>query len=265
VSYIPKAENAGGWACAFLQVSQSALVAASSARSTYAECELWQSGTFADRRLDLILKPLYSRLYANYATLHFRPSESSFPCEPRAFVLHRYHATVREAGETMVDDLSSLERQAQDPQACPQGQDYSSRYRSHWSGIIAVLIFCILYLPFRNHSWSWPVAIAGSYTTLTFGLALASALRYADDFFGNPRVPEYVATLLWPHALILIPVTLLAWLWFRAIPYLPHWATEARKISLWELCLIVSLVCAGLKESDWLAARIKRRAAASDN
>lgn len=38
-----------------------------------------------------------------------------------------------------------------------------------------------------------------------FAIALGLSLDYGDDFFGDPRVPEYVATLLLLHLLILAP------------------------------------------------------------
>jgi len=85
-------------------------------------------------------------------------------------------------------------------------------------------------------------------------------------FFGDGRVAEYVATLLLPHGLILVPVTFVAWLWLRAIPVLPHWMTvEGRYPSRWELCGIVSAGYAAVKEGGWLAAKIKLRFAKSED
>lgn len=119
---------------------------------------------------------------------------------------------MHEAGETMFDDLSSLENQTEDAQKPSEEEDKPARSLSRWSHVIAGLIFCLLYLPFRTHPWSWPVAIAVSYSAFVFAIALGLSLNDADDFFGDPRVPEYVATLLVPHALILVPVTFLAYL-----------------------------------------------------
>jgi hypothetical protein len=160
----------------------------------------------------------------------------------------------------MFDDLSSMENQAEETQKPSEEQDKPARSLSRWSHVIAGLIFCLLYFPFRGHPWNWPVAIAASYSAFVFAIALGLSLDYGDDFFGDPRVPEYVATLLVPHLLILAPVTLLAYLWLRAIPFLPPWMNaEGHYGSTWQLCALVLLWLAGTREGIWLSGKIKRR------
>lgn len=162
----------------------------------------------------------------------------------------------------MFDDLSSLESRTESTKEISEGEAEPSRERMRWSGLIGGGVFLVLYLLFRSHPWGWPVAIAVSYTTAAFAIALTSALKYADDFFGDVCIPKYVAQLLLPHILILLPVTFAAWLWLRAVPLLPHWMTvEGRYPSLWEYCGIVAAAYAAVSEGDWLAAKIKRRSA----
>jgi len=159
----------------------------------------------------------------------------------------------------MFDDLASLENQTEDAQKPSEEEVKPARSLSRWSHVIAGFIFCLLYFPFRAHSWGWPVAIAASYSAFVFAIALGLSLDYADDFFGDSRVPEYVSTLLLPHALILAPITYAACLWLRAIPALPHWATEVHRVSLWQLCGIVFFWFVGTREGIWFSGKIKRR------
>lgn len=160
----------------------------------------------------------------------------------------------------MSDDLLSLENQTEETQKSPEEEDRPARTLSRESHIIAILVFCLLYFPFRGHPWNWPVAIAVSYSAFVFAIALGVSLNDAADFFGDPHVPEYVAALLLPHLLILAPVTLLAYLWLRAAPILPHWlVVESRRGSLWQLCGIVFFWFVGTREGIWLSWRIKRK------
>jgi hypothetical protein len=159
-----------------------------------------------------------------------------------------------------------LENPTADPPRPSREEDRPARSLSRWSHIIAALIFCLLYFPFRRHPWSWPTAIAVSYTAFVFAIGLGLSLDYSDDFFGDPRVPEYVATLLLPHVLLLAPVTLLAYLWLRVTPMLPHWMNvEGHYGSNWQLCGIVFFWFVGTREGIWLSRKIKRRFAGRAN
>ena len=93
----------------------------------------------------------------------------------------------------MFDD--SLEGQAEDGKESAKKQDTGTSSFSRWLAFIVFLVFLLIYLPFLNHPWSWFAAIASSYTVAVFGIALDSALDFADadDFFGDSRVPRYVA------------------------------------------------------------------------
>jgi hypothetical protein len=159
----------------------------------------------------------------------------------------------------MFDDSTSLENETEDAQEPSEEEDKPARSLSRWSHVIAGLVACLLYLPFRDHPWSWPVALAVAYTVFVFAIALGLSLDDADDFFGDPYVPKCVATLLLPHGLILAPVTFLAYLWLRATPLLPHWVTEVHRLSLWQICGIVPVWFAGTREGIWMSGEIKRR------
>lgn len=136
--------------------------------------------------------------------------------------------------------------------------------RSRWCAFIASLVFFVTYLPFRHYSWILPVSIALSYSVLVFAIALGFSLNDADDFFGDPRVPKYVATLLLPHTPLVALITLAAWLWLRAIPTLPPWMnTETHYGSFWQFFGMVAMALAGVKEGNWMASKIRRRIAES--
>jgi hypothetical protein len=137
-----------------------------------------------------------------------------------------------------------------------------------WLALIAFLIFLLIYLPFQNHRWSWFAAIASSYTVAVFGIALDSVLDFADadDFFGDSRVPRYMAAILLPHALLLVPIMLGAWLWLYLKPSLPQWATlEGRKGSIWDLVGLLLVLMAAIGEGTSLGGRIRRRFGAAEN
>src|SRR5579859_5391380 len=113
----------------------------------------------------------------------------------------------------MFDDLSSLENQTEEAQTSSEDGDKPARSLSRWSHVVALLVFCLVYFPFQNHPWAWPVAIAVSYSAFVFAIAIGLSLDYADDFFGDPRIPRFVAKLLLPHAPILTVIAFAAWLW----------------------------------------------------
>ena len=162
----------------------------------------------------------------------------------------------------MLNDRSSLEGQTEDEKESAQKQDTGTGSFSRWLAFIVFLVFLLIYLPFRNHPYSWFAAIASSYTVAVFGIALDSALDFADadDFFGDSRVPRYVATLLLPHALVLIPIMLGAYLWLHLKLVLPHWITvEGRKGSLWDVVGLLLMLIASIVEGTSLGSWIKRR------
>lgn len=166
----------------------------------------------------------------------------------------------------MFDDPTRLEGPIEGEKDSSDEKDTRTKFPSGWLAIITLLVFCLLYFPFRNHFWSWFVAIAGSYSVAVFGIALGSALDDAADFFGDPRVPKYVATLLLPHILILAFLMLGAYLWLHIKPELPHWVTvEGHRGSLWEFFGELLLLIAAIKEGTWLGDWIKRRFGTGDN
>lgn len=166
---------------------------------------------------------------------------------------------LRQVAKTMFDHLPSLEKPGEAAREPSAPNDEPAEPRTNYSALLAVVVFCLLYFPIHRRPWGWPLSVAVSWSTVAFGCAFFYGLDYADDFFGDSRVPKYVAKLLLPHLLILIPVTYLAWLWLRATPFLPHWLTvTGRKGSLWELCGILLASYAAFREGVWPAGKIRR-------
>jgi hypothetical protein len=165
----------------------------------------------------------------------------------------------------LFEDSCDVGHQVKESEQLLADDDKPARSYSRYSHVIAGLVFCLLYLPFKSHSWSWPVACAVSYTTFVFAIALGLSLDDASDFFGDPRVVKYAATLLLPHALILAPVTFLWYLWLVATPLLPRWVTEVHRVSLWQLCGIVPTWFVGTREGIWMSEKFKRRRQETEN
>jgi hypothetical protein len=133
---------------------------------------------------------------------------------------------------------------------------------SMWSHVISVLAWCVVYYPFQPHPWALPFSVAVSYTAFVFSIAVGLSMNDISDFFGDLRVPRYVATLLLPHSRFLAPIMLAAYLWQRVIPMLPAWVTaRARPMPLWVMCGVVPLFYLGRNEGISMADKIKRRCA----
>ena len=162
----------------------------------------------------------------------------------------------------MFDESSESE----DTEERAEEEEKPARNWSRWSHVIAGVIFCLLYFPFRGHPWCWPVAVAVSFSVFVFAIGLGLSLDDSVDLFGDARIPEYVARLLLPHALILTPVTLVAYLWVRIMPVLPSWMTSEvpRYGSFWQLCGLVLFWFVGTREGIWLSGKIKRHRAELD-
>jgi hypothetical protein len=145
-----------------------------------------------------------------------------------------------------------------------ENQPPSELYR--WAHFPAGLAFGILIILFSGNPWRWQIAIAGGYTVYAFFFAFGSVLRNADDFLGDPRVPQYALKLMIPHILILTLVVSGVSLWFHLIPLLPSWVTsEGRKGSLWDLFGWLVLIGAGIRQGSWMAGKIKKRFAESED
>jgi hypothetical protein len=165
----------------------------------------------------------------------------------------------------MFDDLDTAETKIEREHEPSEQNEPSIRGLSRWSPAIAFVVFCFLYFPFKNYSWSWYVAFGSAYSVATFAIALGLALENFDDLTGDPRVSRYVTTLLLPHAFILAAVMLGAYLWFYLKPMLPHWATQSHggfgkwRLPLWDIFSAFLLWFAGTREGIWMAGKIKRR------
>jgi hypothetical protein len=132
--------------------------------------------------------------------------------------------------------------------------------------LIAGVVFCLLYFPFKGHSWSWQLAITLSYVVFMLCCTCGLAFKDADDFFGNLQVPRYIAALLIRQVFVLMLISLAAYLWIRLQTVLPGWAThEGRRMSLWDLLGIVLVYLVAINEASWMAAKIKQRLGESKN
>lgn len=158
----------------------------------------------------------------------------------------------------MFDDLDTAEQRTEE--SASGDQDRPSRGLWPWAHFPALLIFGVLFVALSGHPWRWYIAIGGSYTVLVFGLAFGASLTNADDFFGDSKVPLYIAKFLIPHALILALVIVGVSGWFHLRPMLPSWATrEGRRPAIWDYCGWLILACAAVWQAKWMAGRIKRR------
>jgi hypothetical protein len=161
----------------------------------------------------------------------------------------------------MFDDLDTAEQKTEGEQKrSAEDDDKPILGLSRWSHVIAGLLFCVLYFPFKSHSWSLYVAIACAYSACAFAIALGLALENLDDIFGDPRIARYVATLLVPHVPLLGLIILCTYLWLYLNGVLPTWATLwGRRPSLWSVCGMIVFWFAGTREGIWMAGKIKRR------
>jgi hypothetical protein len=166
----------------------------------------------------------------------------------------------------MFDDLDTAEQKTEEEQKLSEENDKPIRQMSLWSHVIAGIVFCLLYLPLKGHSWSLYLAAAVAYSVFAFAIAIGNALENLDDIFGDPRIPEYIATLLVPHAPILALIVFEVYLWAYFKLVLPPWMTHEHtgvvgpwKISYLDLCGVTVFWFAGTREGIWMARKIKRR------
>jgi hypothetical protein len=159
----------------------------------------------------------------------------------------------------MFDEVPGSDDWREHPHNSSEEQDKPARNLSRWSHAIAGLVFCLIYLPFQHHPWSWLVAVAVSYTVFTFAIALGLSLDDSDDFFGDSRAVRCVDAMLLPHAPILALVTLGGYEWVHIKPTLPLWITEGRKLPPWDIFGIPVVWFAGTREGMSMAGQIKRR------
>jgi hypothetical protein len=158
----------------------------------------------------------------------------------------------------MFDDLDTAEGKTADEQTSADDEGKSSWWIGRWAHVIAGVVFCLLYLPFEDRFWSWQLAITSSYVVFMLCCSCGLAFKDADDFFGNLQVPRYMGKLLIRQVVVLALVSLGAYLWFRSKAVLPAWVTqEGRRMSLWDLCGILLAYWAAVKESSWMARKIK--------
>jgi hypothetical protein len=159
----------------------------------------------------------------------------------------------------MFEDSLSIEDQTKDDQKPSEDGEKSSWWIGRWAHVITIAIFCLLYLPFQDRSWSWQVAITLSYVVFMLCCTCGLAFKDADDFFGNLQVPRYMATLLIRQVFVLVLISLGAYLWHYFKSILPAWVTHEGKVPLWDLCGIYLAYRVAVKEALWMADKIKRQ------
>jgi di/tricarboxylate transporter len=86
------------------------------------------------------------------------------------------------------------------------------------------------------------------------------AFRDSDDLFGNLKVSEYMGRLLVRQILVLVLVSITAYLWRYSKSIFPGWVTqEGRRMSLWDYFGIIVFYVVAVKEAKWMATRIKHQ------
>jgi hypothetical protein len=166
----------------------------------------------------------------------------------------------------MFEDTDATEKNTEVPAPITDDENKPPSQLYRWAHFPAILAFAILLIFFSDNPWRWQIAIAGGYTVYVFFFAFGYSLRDADDFLGDTRVPRYAAKLLIPHIFILSLIISGVSLWFHLIPLLPSWVTsEGRKESLWDLFGWLVLAGAGIRQGFWMAGKIKKRFAESED
>lgn len=123
-----------------------------------------------------------------------------------------------------------------------------------------MVFFAVLYFPLSEHFWSWQVAVTASYIVFMLCCTCGLAFRDSDDFFGNLQVSQYLGKLLIRQILILILVSLGAYVWHYMEHALPAWiAQRGRRLSLWDMFGVVIAYVVAVREASWLAQKIKHR------
>ena len=134
----------------------------------------------------------------------------------------------------------------------------SSWWIGRWAHVIAMVFFSVLYFPFSEHFWSWQLAIAGSYIVFILCCTCGLAFRDSDDFFGNLQVWQYLGKLLVRQILILILVSVGAYLWRYLEHVLPaSIAQRGSRLSLWDLFGLMIAYVVAIREAAWMANKIK--------
>lgn len=159
----------------------------------------------------------------------------------------------------MFDDLETAEQKSEGLQSSPEDEQNSHWGIGRWAHIITIPVFCLLYFPFEDHTWAWPVAITMAYIVFMLCCTCGIAFRDSDDLFGNLRVPEYMGKLLLRQILVLALVSVAAWSWRYAKTVLPEWAVhEGRRMSLWDYLGMIVFYIVAVREASWMASKIKQ-------
>jgi hypothetical protein len=166
----------------------------------------------------------------------------------------------------MFDDLETEEKKTEGDRTSSEDKRKSSWWIGRWAHVIAIPVFCALYFPFQERSWSLPVAIIAAYIVFMLCCTCGLAFKDADDLLGRPETERYMASLVVRQVFVLALVSLGAFLWIYLRGILPTWVTyEGRKGSLWDYCGLLLAYVMAVREASWMAARIKRRFRSSED
>jgi len=161
----------------------------------------------------------------------------------------------------MPDDYIDLTVEKDDKPKPLETEKVTSWWIGRWAHVIALLVFGVLYVPLSDRVWSWQVAATLSYVAFMLCCTCGLSFQDSDDFFGDPPVARFMASLLVRQFFILALVSLALYEWRHVIPALPSWARgrAIRNLSLWEVAGIVVVYVIALREATWMAKKIKQR------
>lgn len=163
----------------------------------------------------------------------------------------------------MFDDLDSVENGTKDSSGDQQASHW---WIGPWAHIIALVVFCLIYFPLDEHSWSWQLAVTATYIVFMFCCTCGIAFKDSDDFFGNLSVSEYMSKLFLNQGFVLALVSLAAYVWHSSISRLPDWLTHrGSRMSLWDYLGVVLFYVIAVNQAKWMANKLKSRFPDSSN
>ena len=163
----------------------------------------------------------------------------------------------------MFDDLDTAENKTDETED-PEPQ--SHWWIGPWAHVIAIVVFCLIYFPLDQYSWSWQVAVTIAYIVFMLCCTCGLSFRDSDDFFGNLPVMKFMSKLLVRQTIVLGLVSGTAYLWRVSRTVLPGWMTqEGRRMSLWDYFGIILFYVIAVREAKWMAAKIKLQLSEFEN
>ena len=158
----------------------------------------------------------------------------------------------------MDDNLIDLNTRSEEEQQ-KEEQKQTSWWIGRWSHVLAGLSFCLVYFPFSGSALNPLAAIMVAYLVFMVCCACGLSFRDSDDLLGSQPVQRYMGTLLLKQVLILAAIAGVAYAWVFLRGVLPAWATEGKRLPLWDVVGIVLAYYLGVSEARWIAVRIRER------